>query len=212
MEGILTAYDLNFYSLLQTLTETKSCTSYAIHENEKLICVIIGRRIIVYQRIDNNFIILNDIPTSETPRAITYTSTSLIVGYKRHYEVMDLHLNSAIRILDFEKEHRMICFEVYYYNNYLLNHKFDILINYILNVFFLYLLYLSGSFHHPKIVNINERDYSHFPQEQMQPLYTYQFLPQQRYHNLNLLLFLMKNLNGHPCPSLASLIRAKPLF
>jgi hypothetical protein len=72
-------------------------------------------KIFQWQSGNGGFALRREFSFSETPRAILCVggnSGSVIVGLKKHYEVIDLQTFNSIKLLDFEKEHRLVVFEV----------------------------------------------------------------------------------------------------
>lgn len=52
---------------------------------------------------------------SESPRAILCIGGlggNIVVGFKKHYETIELQNYNGTKIVEFEKEHRLVCFEV----------------------------------------------------------------------------------------------------
>ena len=48
----------------------------------------------------------------ESPRNIIFVSNGIIVGYKRSYESIDINTFISTKILDVDKDQKMLCLEV----------------------------------------------------------------------------------------------------
>jgi hypothetical protein len=58
------------------------------------------------------FTAIKEFVLPDTPKSLHYTRNSVIVGYRKHYECIDLATGLSTRILDAEREHKMIICEV----------------------------------------------------------------------------------------------------
>jgi hypothetical protein len=93
-------------------------TLYNINEKAAILCVSQKHKMKIFhwQSGIGGFILRREMSYSESPRAILCiggSTGSIIVGFKKHYEVTDLQTYNAVRLLEFEKEHRLVAFEVY---------------------------------------------------------------------------------------------------
>lgn len=114
MDGVVAIYNLETCVLITQLNETKGCTAYTCHATENLLCIILNKKILLYQRQGSLFLLKKEInsPSQNTPRTATFTQSCLIIGYRRYYDIMDFNLGNAVKIIDIEREHRMVVVEL----------------------------------------------------------------------------------------------------
>lgn len=112
VDGMVTTFDINSCQPISQLTDTKGCTLYTVHETSSLLFVALKRKLLVFQWTGAGFSLLRELVTAETPRALYAVVNCLLVGYKKHYEALNVSSLSAVKICDVEREHRMIVLEV----------------------------------------------------------------------------------------------------
>ena len=112
IDGIITVYDINTLQVLCQLPETKGCTMFSISERNTLLAVLNKKKLTLYLWQGTNFIVRKELNLPDAAKIILCSHNAVIAGYKRHYEAIDLTLLSTHRILDFDKDHRMVCMEM----------------------------------------------------------------------------------------------------
>lgn len=78
-------------------------------------------KIFQWQSGSGGFSLRREIAFPESPRAILClgsSTSSVVVGFKKHYELTDVQSSNSVKLLDFEKEHRLVAFEVGRYSFY----------------------------------------------------------------------------------------------
>jgi hypothetical protein len=114
MDGMIMAYDSQTLQLLSQLLDTKGCHLYAVHERTSLLVVANKKKISIYLWQDSGIVPKREINTTEVPKSLLCVAGAVIVGYKKFYEVIDLHdaTMPSSRLLDFDKEHRTVGIEL----------------------------------------------------------------------------------------------------
>lgn len=91
-------------------------TLYNINERAAILCVSQKHKMKIFQwQMGTGFSLRREISYPESPRAILCLGSStgsVVVGFKKHYELTDLQTSNSSKILDFDKEHRLVAFEV----------------------------------------------------------------------------------------------------
>lgn len=107
-------YDVNIGQQFAQLVDTKGCLCYAVHEASNTLAVGSKRKLAFYQKLGQAFVLQKEFTTLETPRVI-YELTSVnavVVGYKRHYEMVMLGTYHPVKFAEADREHRLIVTEV----------------------------------------------------------------------------------------------------
>ena len=112
VDGAITAYDLHTAQMITTIAETKGCLGFAVHEKSSILVVAIKRKLALYVWQGAGFVPRREISLADFPKTIACAANMIVVGYKRHYESVDLTSFATARLLDVDKEHRMVCLEV----------------------------------------------------------------------------------------------------
>jgi hypothetical protein len=105
-------YDSQFFQHLATLNESKGCHLFAVNEKAYSLAVVTKKKVSIYLWQPPNFHLRKEFSLSDTPKSIYYVNNCLIVGYKKFYECIDINSGIVSRILDVEKDHKMIMTEV----------------------------------------------------------------------------------------------------
>jgi hypothetical protein len=106
------AFDAQFYQLLGSITENKGCHLYAVHEKNYSIVVANKKKIFLYGWQGSGFLLKRDFNLIDVPKSLHCVANGAIVGYRKFYECIDLTSAMTSRILDVEKEHKMVTLEV----------------------------------------------------------------------------------------------------
>lgn len=112
IDGIITVYDINTLQVLCQLPETKGCTMFSISERNALLAVLNKKKLTLYLWQGTSFIVRKELNLPDVAKIILCTHNAVIAGYKKHYEAIDLTLLSTHRILDFDKDHKMVCMDM----------------------------------------------------------------------------------------------------
>jgi hypothetical protein len=82
--------------------------------NEKLFTIVVAnkKKLSVYSWQQPNFSLRKEINIQDVPKVLYFVHNSVVVGYKKFYECIDLNTGVISRILDIEKDHKMIVVEV----------------------------------------------------------------------------------------------------
>ena len=116
-DGVVTAYDSQFYQLLSTIVDNKGCHLFAVNEKSYSLVLANKKKIYLYSWNQPGFVLgkeynLNDVPKSLHYMQQTQQTGAIILGFRKHYEVLDLVTSRTARIVDVEKEHKMFCLEL----------------------------------------------------------------------------------------------------
>jgi hypothetical protein len=112
MDGAVTAYDIHTLQQVASIQDTKGCVGFAIHEKSSVLIVAIKRKLALYVWQGSGFVPRKEIAVAEFPKFVFCAANMVVVGYKRHYESTDLTSFATSRLLDVDKEHRMVCLEL----------------------------------------------------------------------------------------------------
>jgi hypothetical protein len=82
--------------------------------NEKLYSIIVAnkKKLSIYSWQQPNFILRKEMTVQDVPKCLYSIQNSVIIGYKKFYECIDVNTGIISRILDIEKDHKMIILEV----------------------------------------------------------------------------------------------------
>ena len=130
VEGTIVAYDSHYYQMMTSIQDSSvkgCCTLFTVHESSGSVIVSTQKKKIYlfhYQSGGNGnspvFTMLRDWTLVDVPRSLfcipSHPNVVAIIGYKKFYESisLDLSVQESIpnRILDVEKEHKMVTLEV----------------------------------------------------------------------------------------------------
>lgn len=135
VDTYIIAYDLHTFSQLNQIPETKGTTHrrrmsnlspwpfptgttvYSINERASVLCVGQKHKMKVFSFLGglSGFSLRRELAFNETPRVLFPVGGGggcLIVGFKKHYEALDAHSYASTRLLEFEREHKLVCVEV----------------------------------------------------------------------------------------------------
>ena len=109
------AYDSQFYQLLGSVGDVKSCHMYAVNEARRSVLLASKKKLLLYSWQAPGFAFRREFSLSDVPRSLTCVRDCAVLGFKRHYECLDVLLSSSgvtARVLDVEREHRTLCVQV----------------------------------------------------------------------------------------------------
>ncbi len=106
------AYDSQFYQQMATIPDSKGCHVYAVNELAKMIVVANKKKLSQYTWQEPGFQLKKEFNLTDTPKNIHFVSGSVIVAYKKYYECLDVNSGGVSRIIDVDKEHKMVIGEV----------------------------------------------------------------------------------------------------
>ena len=90
----------------------QGCHAYSINEASRFIVLANKKKLFQYAWQATGFVPIREYPLTDTPKSLLCVRNAVIVGYRKHYECLDLISGSATRILDVEREHKMLITEV----------------------------------------------------------------------------------------------------
>jgi hypothetical protein len=107
---------MHTFAALNQMPETKGTTLYDINEKACLLCVSQKHKLKIFQWQSGlgGFLLRREVSYPESPRTLLCISgtNNLLVGLKKHYEILDLQSYNSTKVVEFEKEHRLVAFEV----------------------------------------------------------------------------------------------------
>ena len=134
IDHIVTIYDLQTHAMIASITDSKGCSMFTVQESTSTIAIVHKSKLILYKR---NIISSLSAPKHnssiapinhsnsyqyqfhkecslpDTPRLAQFIANHvMIVGFKRHYEILNVDTLISYHILEIEKEHKMICTQV----------------------------------------------------------------------------------------------------
>lgn len=112
IDGMIYAYDSQFYQQMATIPDSKGCHLYAVNELAKMIVVANKKKLTQYSWQEPGFQMKKEFNLSDVPKNIYCIAGSVIIAYKKYYECLDVNTGGLSRILDVEKEHKMVIIEV----------------------------------------------------------------------------------------------------
>ena len=122
-DGYLMVFDLDTLQPLNPMPETKGANLFCVNERLSLLCVGIrhkfklfswqaGVKGVLVGSLASGFTLKKEFASPESPRALICTSGCIIVGYKKHYDAIDVQSYTSTRLVDFDREHKLISLEV----------------------------------------------------------------------------------------------------
>lgn len=111
-DSFMVVYDSDNFTALGQINESKGVLSYSVHERSSLLCTISKRKISLFLWQGFGFILRREIPLADTPRTCYCLDGVVVLGHKKWYEAVETSAYTTTRLLDVEKEHKMICMEV----------------------------------------------------------------------------------------------------
>ena len=89
-DGVICAYDISTYDLICTVPDSKGCTLFSTQERESLLVTINRKKISFYLWQSNSFEFCGDRSLGDVPRMVRCTLRCVVLGYRRHYEAVDV--------------------------------------------------------------------------------------------------------------------------
>lgn len=87
---MISAYDISTYDLICTVPDSKGCTLFSTQERESLLVTINRKKISFYLWQSNSFEFCGDRSLGDVPRMVRCTLRCVVLGYRRHYEAVDV--------------------------------------------------------------------------------------------------------------------------
>jgi hypothetical protein len=112
MDGTLMAYDSQFYQQLGSASDSKGCHIYAVHEKNNTVVVANKKKLLHFSWQSPGFQLRREFNLIDTPKSLCCLGNSVVIGYKKFYECLDLGSGTTNRLVDVEKECRMVTVEV----------------------------------------------------------------------------------------------------
>lgn len=107
-DGIVTAFDSQFYQSIGTIPDNKGCHLVAIFEKQNSVIVANKKKLTHYSWLSPGFNMRKEFNLADVPKVLHHISGMAIVGYKKFYECIDLTTGTTSRLMEVEKEHKMI--------------------------------------------------------------------------------------------------------
>lgn len=89
-DAMITVYDLHTHEILCQLSETRGCNLFTTQERNCTLVVVNKKKVSYYIWQGTSFDHLTDRSLTDTPKLLHCLSHSLIVGYRRYYESVDI--------------------------------------------------------------------------------------------------------------------------
>ena len=112
MDGVVTAFDSQYSQSLGAVTEQKGSHCYSVNEQSRFLVLANKKKLYQYAWQAPGFVPIREYNLTDTPKSLLCVRNGVIIGYRKHYECLDLITGNATRILDVEREHKMLIAEV----------------------------------------------------------------------------------------------------
>jgi hypothetical protein len=112
MDGAVMAYDSQFYQQLGSAPESKGCHIFAVHDRNNTVVVANKKKLIHFSWQSPGFQLRREFNLVDVPKSLLCLGNTVVIGYKKFYECLDLVSGTTNRLLDVEKECRMVTLEV----------------------------------------------------------------------------------------------------
>lgn len=106
VDGCIQAYDPNTYRTMAALSETKGVTLFAVHERSNLLCAVTKRKVSTFGWQGQGFVALKEFTFPETPRGIACSDTSIMLGFRNSYSLLDMQSGREEKVIDTDRESR----------------------------------------------------------------------------------------------------------
>lgn len=94
------------------IADQKGCHCFAVNEHNRSIVIANKKKLFQYAWQAPGFAFVRDFNLTDVPKSLLFVRNAVIIGFRRHYECLDLVSGHNSRILDVEREHRMLVTEV----------------------------------------------------------------------------------------------------
>ncbi len=115
VEGFIVVYDSDNFTTLGQINESKGVTQFSVHEPSSLLCTISKRKVSLFLWQGFGFILRREIQLPDTPKMSYCMENMIILGHKKYYDILETATYSTSKLLDFDKENKMVAIEVSYY-------------------------------------------------------------------------------------------------
>lgn len=115
VDGVLTFFDLASSSVRPSLPDTKGCHAFSVNERNFTIVVANKRKLMIYSWQEGHgggAHLRKELATTDLSKSLLCMDNCLVIGYKRSYEAVDLMTYSTLKVLDVDKDQKMISVEV----------------------------------------------------------------------------------------------------
>ena len=112
MDGVLTAFDTQYYQSIGSIVDQKGCHAYAVNEAARTLVLANKKKLFYYSWLAPGFAPIREFVLADVPKSLLCARTSVVVGYRKHYECVELTTGNSNRMLDVEREHKMVITEV----------------------------------------------------------------------------------------------------
>lgn len=108
----MTAFDSQYSQSIGLVPEQKGAHCFSVNELSRTLALANKKKLYQYAWQSPGFALIREFSLADVPKSLLCVRNAVIVGYRKHYECLDLVTGLATRILDVEREHRMIITEV----------------------------------------------------------------------------------------------------
>lgn len=112
IDSTIFVYDSQFYQQLASIPDSKGCHAFAANEALHTLVVANKKKLSHYAWQDSNFQFKREFTLVDVPKTLCCVGDAVVIAYKKFYECLNLNTGGTSRILDVEKEHKMIIVEV----------------------------------------------------------------------------------------------------
>jgi hypothetical protein len=112
VDGVLSAFDTQFTQNVTQIADQKGCNCFAINEAHRTLVISNKKKLLQYAWQAPGFAFVRDFNLPDVPKNMLFVRNAVVLGYRKHYECLDLVTGVANRILDVEREHSMLITEV----------------------------------------------------------------------------------------------------
>lgn len=108
MDGTIVAIDSQFHQQLGAIADAKTYHLFAVGEKQGGLVAVNKKKLAHHVWENPGFSLRREYTMIDVPKTIAYFKNSVIIAYKKFYECLDLQSGVTSRILDVEREHRMV--------------------------------------------------------------------------------------------------------
>lgn len=109
---MVTAFDSQYSQSLGAVAEQKGSHCYSVNEQSRFLVLANKKKLFQYAWQAPGFVPIREYNLADVPKSLLCVRNAVIIGYRKHYECLDLITGNATRILDVEREHKMLITEV----------------------------------------------------------------------------------------------------
>lgn len=77
-----------------------------------MLCAVIKKKLVIFTWQGFGFTVKREVALSDSPRVVINNDGLVIVGQKKSYEIIETSQFTVSKLLDFDKEHKMVALNV----------------------------------------------------------------------------------------------------